>query len=203
VTTLTDVTTDVADHAIGDETLPQPESQGNQGDSPIADASAQRRIRWRRVAAHTVLPGLALVLAVTAGTAKWAGAAAGDDAAARGEAVEVAKTSTIALLSYKPDTVGQDLDRARDLLTGSFRDSYTSLIHDVVIPGARREKVSTVAAVPAAAAVRASPNHAVVLVFVDQTVTVGSGAPTGSASTVRVTLDKVGNRWLISQFEPI
>ena len=39
--------------------------------------------------------------------------------------------------------------------------------------------------------------------FVDQTVVVGSDAPTNTASSVRVTLEKVGGRWLISGFDPI
>ena len=38
--------------------------------------------------------------------------------------------------------------------------------------------------------------------FVNQTVTVGTGVPTDTASSVRITLDKVGDRWLISEFEP-
>lgn len=49
----------------------------------------------------------------------------------------------------------------------------------------------------------ANPKHAVVLLFVDQTVIIGTDAPTDTASTVRVSLDKVGNRWLISSFDPI
>jgi Mce-associated membrane protein len=43
----------------------------------------------------------------------------------------------------------------------------------------------------------------VVLVFVNQTVVVGQGAPSDTASSVRVTLDKVGGRWLISKFDPV
>jgi Mce-associated membrane protein len=43
----------------------------------------------------------------------------------------------------------------------------------------------------------------VVLLFVNQTVVVGQGAPTDSASSVRVTLDKIGDRWLISKFDPV
>jgi Mce-associated membrane protein len=34
-------------------------------------------------------------------------------------------------------------------------------------------------------------------------VTVGNGVPTDTASSVRITLDKVGERWLISKFEPV
>ncbi len=122
---------------------------------------------------------------------------------ARIESVQAAKDSTIALLSYKPDTVEQQLGAARDLLTGDFRDSYTSLTNDVVIPGAKQKQISAVATVPAVASVSANPNHAVVLVFVNQTVIVGQDAPTDTASSVRVTLDKVGDRWLISKFDPV
>ena len=117
--------------------------------------------------------------------------------------MQAAKDSTIALLSYKPDTVEQQLGAARDLLTGDFRDSYTSLTNDVVIPGAKQKQISAVATVPAVASVSADPGHAVVLVFVNQTVVVGQDAPTDTASSVRVTLDKVGDRWLISEFDPV
>ncbi|HZN82982.1 MAG TPA: hypothetical protein VFC01_25385, partial [Mycobacterium sp.] len=89
-----------------------------------------------------------------------------------------------------------------DLLTGTFRDSYTSLTTDVVIPGSQQKKISATATVPAASSMSASEKHAVVLVFVDQTVIVGNDAPSGTASAVQVTLDKVDNRWLISGFDP-
>ncbi|MDT7720920.1 MAG: Mce-associated rane protein, partial [Mycobacterium sp.] len=46
-------------------------------------------------------------------------------------------------------------------------------------------------------------NHAVALLFVDQTVAVGNDAPTGTSSIVRVTMDKTGGRWLISAFDPV
>jgi Mce-associated membrane protein len=77
------------------------------------------------------------------------------------------------------------------------------LTHDLVIPGAKQKQISAVATVPAAAATSATPTHAVVLLFVNQSVVVGQSAPTSTASSVRVTLDKVGARWLISQFDPV
>jgi Mce-associated membrane protein len=51
--------------------------------------------------------------------------------------------------------------------------------------------------------VSASHNHAVVLVFADQTITIGHDTPSNTASRVRVTLDNVGGRWLIAGFDPI
>ncbi|AGB25213.1 hypothetical protein Mycsm_05002 [Mycobacterium sp. JS623] len=163
----------------------------------------KRRIQWARVFAFGVLPAIALLLALGAGYLKWMDNSVRNDESARDESIKAAKDSTVAMLSYKPDTVEQQLNAARDLLTGYFRDSYTSLTHDVVIPGAKQKQISAVATVPAAASVSASPRHAVVLVFVNQTVIVGQDAPTDTASSVRVTLDKLGDRWLISKFDPV
>jgi Mce-associated membrane protein len=163
----------------------------------------KRRIQWARVFAFGVLPAVALLLALGAGYLKWMDNSVRNDVVARDESIKAAKDSTIALLSYKPETVEQQLGAARDLLSGDFRDSYTSLTNDVVIPGAKQKQISAVATVPAAASVSANPRHAVVLVFVNQTVIVGQTAPTDSASSVRVTLDKVGDRWLISKFDPV
>jgi Mce-associated membrane protein len=41
------------------------------------------------------------------------------------------------------------------------------------------------------------------MVFVNQSVVQGNGAPSNTASAVRITLDKHDNRWLISDFTPI
>lgn len=168
-----------------------------------ATAPAKRSIDWSRVLAYGILPGLALVLALGAGFLKWQDNSVRDGDIAAVESVQAAKDSTVALLSYQPDTVEQQLTDARSLLTGDFQQAYTDLTTDVVIPGAKEKQISAVATVPAAASVQADPNHAVVLVFVNQTVVVGNDAPTDTASSVRVTLEKSGDRWLISAFEPV
>jgi len=168
-----------------------------------AEGAPKRSIQWARVFAYGVLPAVALLLAMGAGYLKWMDNSVRNSEVARAETMQVAKDSTIAMLSYKPDTVEQQLNAARDLLTGDFRNSYTSLINDVVIPGAKQKQISAVATVPAMASVSADPHHAVVLVFVNQTVVVGQDAPSDSASSVRVTLEKTGDRWLISKFDPV
>jgi Mce-associated membrane protein len=106
-------------------------------------------------------------------------------------------------LSYRRDTVENDLAAAESKLTGSFRDSYISLTKDVVIPGAKQKQVSAEASVPAAASVSTSADHAVVLVFVNQMLVMGSDAPTSTTSSVRVTLDRVSGNWLVSGFDPV
>ncbi|MDT5001567.1 MAG: Mce-associated rane protein [Mycobacterium sp.] len=198
-----DVIEDAADDADADADAAD--------DADTADAVKAKRtakpfrpgIDWPRVFAYGVLPGLALVLALAAGFLKYVDNSVRSSDVARAESMQVAKDSTIALLSYQPDKVKDQLNAARSLLTGDFQNSYTSLINDVVIPGAEQKKISAVATVPAAASVSAQPNHAVVLVFVNQTVIVGADAPTDTASSVKVTLDKHGDKWLISEFQPV
>ncbi|MCA4761214.1 hypothetical protein KXD96_26360 [Mycobacterium sp. SMC-2] len=169
----------------------------------VEPQARKRRIAWSRMLAFGVLPVLALLIAAAVGYLKWQDAFNRSSEAAGIESVGAAKDSTVAILSYQPDSVEKDLGPARDRLTGKFKDSYTQLIQDVVIPGAKKDHISAVATVPAAASVSATPNHAIALVYVNQTVTVGNDAPTDTASTVRVTMDKVGNRWLISAFDPV
>ena len=159
--------------------------------------------RWRRIVAYTVLPGVALALAVGAGYLRWLAGSDQIELTAREESVRAATDGTIAMLSYEPATVEQDLAAARNRLTGSFKDSYASLINEVVVPGAKQKYISAKATVPAAASVSAGRDHAEVLVFVNQTVIMGTDPPTDTASRVRVTLDKVDGQWLIDGFEPI
>jgi Mce-associated membrane protein len=175
----------------------------NEDAEDVTPPARWRRIKWSRVLAFGVLPLLAVVIAAGAGFLKWQDAWVRGSRVASIESVAAAKDSTVALLSYQPDTVDKDLRAARDRLTGSFKDSYTQLIQDVVIPGAKKQHISAVAVVPAAASVSATPQHAVALLFVDQTVAVGNDAPTETSSIVRVTMDKTGGRWLISAFDPV
>ena len=182
-------------------------------DDPQADADPQihghapgetkRRICGGWLLTYGLLPGLALLLAVGAAYLKDQVGLASESKIARIESVAAAKESTIALLSYKPETAEKDLGAGRDRTTGTFKESYTQLTRDVVIPGAKQKHISAVANVPAAASVSATPNHAVALVFIDQTVVLGTDQPAGTASSVRVTLDKIGGRWLISGFDPV
>jgi len=164
-----------------------------------------RRLRPRllRIFVYDILPGLALLLAAAAGYLKWVDATVRDAEVARTQSVQAAVDSTVAMLTYRPDNVTQNLAAALDRMTGGFRESYSSLTHDVVIPGAKQRQISAAATVPAAASVSATPTHAVVLLYVNQATTIGNDPPTDSASRVKVTLEKVNDRWLISQFDPI
>lgn len=180
------------------------EGSEDEHDAPeLEPTNAKGRIKWASLAVYGLLPGLALLLAIAAGFLRWHDSSDRASQVSRAESVAAAKDSTVALLSYQAGTVEKDLHAAQDRLTGDFKQAYTQLTNDVVIPGSVEKHISAVATVPAAASVSATPNHAVAMLFVNQTVVIGTDAPTDSASVVRVSLDKVGDRWLISGFDPI
>lgn len=194
-----DADTDGAD----DSAASADESSGEAAGEDVKPVARRRKVRWSRAMAFGVLPVLALLLAAAAGFLKWQLASSQMSEVARVDSLAAAKESTVALLSYQPGSVDKDLGAARERLTGKFKESYTQLVQDVVAPGAKKDRIAAAATVPAAASLSATPNHAVALLFVDQTVTVGNDVPADTASTVRVTLDKCGDRWLISSFDPV
>jgi Mce-associated membrane protein len=195
---------DLADEAeAADEAdLLDADDAGDDDEASDAPDRQGARFSWGRVLI-AALPVLALLLALGVGYLKWLDGTARESRTAAEESIRAASDSTIAILSYKPETVDQDLKAAADRLAEPFRQQYTQLVTDVVAPGAKQQHISAVATVPAAASVWATGKQAVVLVFVDQTTTIGTDAPTQSTSSVRVSLNKVDGRWLITQFDPV
>lgn len=165
--------------------------------------TAEQQGNRMRFLVYGVLPALVLVLAISAGVLKWQDWSHRDTDTARSESLQAAADSTIALLSYTPSTVDDDVAAAQRLLTGGFGDSYRQLAHDTVIPNAKERDVTASAGVPATASVSAGLNHAVVLVFADQTLVAGSSTQAEIPSSFRVTLERVGGRWLVSGFDPV
>lgn len=180
-------------------------SSDDDGDKPPGAGPAQRRraLASRQPVTVVLIAILAMACAGIAGFFKWY---VGQDRAAQSAATESVRAATagaIAMLSYRPESVDHDLGAARNLLAGTFQGSYSTLTHDVVIPGAREKKITAQATVPAASSVSADQDRAVVLLYINQTTTVGSEPPTAMASCVRVTLDHTDGRWLITGFDPI
>ena len=131
----------------------------------------------------------------------WDGSARRAADAAGAEALQAARESIPAILSYQPATVAELPAAARDRLTGRFLDEYTQHVTTQVAPEAKRAGITARAKVPAVAVVSAGSGHAVLLAYVDQSTQAGSAAPTEDRASVRVTMDKVGGRWLISGFD--
>ena len=162
-----------------------------------------RRWQWHRIVTFGVLPALALALGILAGYLKWQDSSARQAQIDGRQAATSAAESAIAMLSYRADSVEHDLTVAEERLTGDFRNSYAALIHDVVIPGSKEKHITSQAKVPAAATISVHGADAEVLIFVDQSVTIGDDPPTDTASCVKLTLQKVQGRWLIANFDPV
>jgi len=160
-----------------------------------------RGVNWSRVLVYGLLPALALLLAIAGGLLKWKDSSVRNTDLARSQSVSAARDSTVALLSFRFDTVDRDVAAAREGLTGNFRDTYTQRTQEELIPNAKERHVCATASVPGAASESATHNHAVVLVFVNQTIKIGDSAPADADSSVRVTLEKIGDRWLVSGFD--
>jgi Mce-associated membrane protein len=162
-----------------------------------------RRARW-----WTLIVGLLLAIVATATLGGWQAVKgreldSADSAAARQTVLDTVHSAVPKLLSYTPDNVETTLNAAKSLLTGSFRDSYSNLVDSVVIPGAKQKNITAVAKVPAASVESLTSDKASMIVFVNQTVIVGSAAPTDTPSSVRVGLQKINGAWLIDALDAI
>jgi Mce-associated membrane protein len=126
------------------------------------------------------------------------------DTAAAQMAINAARDGTVALLSYKPDTLNQDFAAAKSHLTGDFLNYYDQFTKEIVTPAAKEKAVTTTAQVVGAAATELQPNSAVVLLFVNQATTSKERPdPAMASSSVLVSLAKVHGTWLITKFQPV
>lgn len=167
----------------------------------------RRRLGAPGMRMPAALAAAAVALAVGTGVLQWQAHTQRSLDAARAESLQAARDTAAAVLTYTADSVDKDLAARTDRLTGAFRDEYTTLMTTQVIPGAKQSQVTAVAEVPGAASVSVTPSRAVTLLFVDQTITRSEGGapprPTRSTFGVRVTLEKTGGRWLVSEFQPV
>jgi Mce-associated membrane protein len=193
-----DKNADAADEAQQDDDATAPDTTSGL-DSTVA------RIRHVRVAPMI----LVLLLLVSGALATWLYVRQyrpdeQTDTAAAKTAVDAARDGTVALLTYKPDTLNQDFAAAKSHLTGDFLNYYDQFTKQIVTPAAKEKALTTTAQVVGAAASEIHPNSAVVLLFVNQaTVSKERPDPAMASSSVLVSLTKVNGKWLITKFQPV
>lgn len=130
---------------------------------------------------------------------------------ARIAAVAAAEKATPVILSYDYRHLDQDFAAASGFLTGSFRDQYARTTGTVVKPTALQYQgvvQATVAApsggTPAASVVSASPDHVVVLIYVNQvTTSTRVSGPHLDLNRVRLTLDHTSDGWKVSAVDAL
>ena len=167
-----------------------------------ATVRARLMAHWKGLAPAVLL----LTAAIIAATVYTTGLrpAQQTDAAAQQAAIDAASAAAVALLSYAPDTLDEDLEQAQAAMTGEFLTYYGKFTSEVVAPAVRDRGVTARAEVLDAALMEMQPDSAKVLVFLDQqTSSRDRPEPTSSASSVVVTLAESGGSWLVSALDPV
>lgn len=142
---------------------------------------------------------LGALAAVSVAAAIWAWQA-GDDTAvedATSSAQSAAEQAIEPLLSYDFKTLEADQKRAQGYLTADYRKDYDQLF-GVIADNAPSTQTKVVADAFASAIVRSGKERVAVLIFVDQlTTNKVTPEPTTYKNQVTVTMQKVGEEWLI------
>lgn len=163
--------------------------------------SAHRHPRVTLVGLGGLVVALAAVLAVlhTANErhaevdqARSAGKAAGEKMA-------------VTLLSYDYRAPADDLQRREALLTGHFKDEYATLMKDTVLPAATKQQVTTQTSVAMSSVISADgPDRVTLLLFLNQTTqSAASKEPVLNGSRVRMTVQRTGGQWRVSELTPV
>ena len=124
--------------------------------------------------------------------------------AARTAALEAAEVRVPVMFSYRYTDLEADLGVAGGNTTGDFKTKYAKVLREVVLPNARKRKVSTQATVQAASVISSTSSRAEVLLFVNQaTSTKTAEEPVTSSTRIIVTMTKTSDGWFVSGLEPV
>lgn len=160
-----------------------------------------RPASWRFV---VLLGVLALAALLVCGGLGYRAHTARAVEAAGAQALRAATDAAEVVLSYDHRRLDRDVARARGLITGRFEREYMKFVRTAVRPTAERTGAVVVADVRAASVVSASPHRVVLVLFVNQTTTLKQRPePRVDLTRVRMTMERVGERWLVSQVEAL
>jgi Mce-associated membrane protein len=201
---MTTETTETTEPTESIETI-ETDAAGSAADTD--DPPDRPPVRSRHRGAAFLLVLLTAVAAVAG--AAWTGLEVQREreAAARERAALAAgRTAAEAFTSYDHRQIEDDLDRVTAMSTGDFRTEFTRALG--ALTGAiRQARGVSEGTVTQAGVTRQSDDSAVVIAAVDATITnrhTGeSGQPSLRRYRLQITLDRVGDAWLISDIAPV
>ena len=166
----------------------------------LTEEGVSRQIPSRRIALKVLLA----VVVVASGATVVFGAVSmrGDRArdAHRQELVDGAVAGALALIDVHTDTVDEDLAQLRELSTGAFAeeldDGESSFVQAV-----RSSSVNSDGRIEAAALSTESGTSGVVLIAASARVANSAGTPTGRTYRLRIGVEDVGGKILMSSVE--
>jgi Mce-associated membrane protein len=157
----------------------------------------------RAALAARLLSGLLVALLVAAAVLGWQVRGQRSVEQARREALQVAQSTAVAVLSYDHRRLAQDIAEAEELSTGQFLEQYRAATSGLV-DQAEAGQVVVTASVQAASVQTAEGDRVEVLLFVDQTTRrLGLEEPRTDQNRVRLTLERVNGRWLLSGLDAL
>ncbi|MBA4862765.1 hypothetical protein H1V43_15445 [Streptomyces sp. PSKA54] len=191
---------------------PRLASEDADEEEPEAPAAARTTRRRRQGLLTAVLAVLLVAGLVAVAVLGWQYRDGRQAEQARGQALAAARKAAPVVLSYDYRRLDRDFAAAREHLTGAFRDQYAKTTRTVVGPTAAKYKGVVKATVvkpagggdPAASVVSASPDKAVVLLFVNQVTqsTQVSGSRV-DLNRVRMTLIRTSDGWKVSAVDAL
>ena len=158
----------------------------------------------RRWLLKAVLGALLVMGLVAASVLGWQYGQARRAESARAQALTAARKAAPIVLSYDYRHLDRDFPRARDRLTGHFRDEYGKTTASVVGPTAKKYHGVVKASVTAASVVSAAPDRVTVLLFVNQVTQ--STQVSGSRldlNRVRMTMSRTSDGWKVSAVDAL
>lgn len=156
-----------------------------------------QRLLIALVAVGVVLAGLLVALV-------WTVHRHDESVTAGQDAQRVAGQEVVALLSYDYHTARQDLPPVLNSLAGPFKDQYSQLLNQTVIPAAEQQQITTRTSLAGSSITSESPDHVELLMFLNQTSVVPSQPqPQLEGSRAKVTLDLVDGQWKVSGLTPM
>lgn len=152
--------------------------------------------------------GILAVLVLVAVSAMVVAVKADTDARARASAAQEGRAVAVEvvpmLLSYDYTSAEAHFASVLDNLGGDFRGQFEDVGRTVIVPSALERKVVTTADVLESSVVSADTNEAEFLLFLNQSTTNAESPETKlDGSRVRVRVERIGERWLITELTPV
>lgn len=168
-----------------------------------AAPNPQERPR-RLTAAVLALLVTTLAMAVAAGLVWYQARQHDATEKARRAGLESSRDAARLLFSYDYRTLTKDFEAGKAITTGAFRKQYADTTTRLVTPVATEKKAVVKAEVVTAGVVRATPDLVVTIVYVNQVTTSSlTTGPKVDLSRVRMTLQRVNGRWLVSKVDAL
>jgi Mce-associated membrane protein len=184
-----------------DAELAEPDEEADEPAEP--DAKRRKRFPLSLSAPVTIVLTLVLLAALAAGTTFGLLLMADNDAeSAQNEALNTARSYAVTVTTYDFQHLDKNFADVLDGATGEFKEKYSgasSTLRQLLLEA----KATASGAVLEAGVKSATPDRVEVLLFVNQTVTNAATAdkPRFERNRILMTLEKHGDRWLVSKLE--